>query len=105
MSLKAFHEKLFGSCNILFFNKLNVRKSKGKKGSIWKGLQERLMFSALYLPLHLTPSASEYPGLQVHVNDPILLMQVALASSQLCSSVSHSSISAIKYSVALNELN
>ena len=61
------------------------------------------MFSAV--PLHLTPSASEYPGLQAHVKDPILLMQVALASSQLCSSVSHSSMSASTYSVALNDLN
>ena len=93
-----------GLATYYLLNKFNVRKSE-KKRSIWKVLQERPMFSALYLPLHLTPSASEYPGLQVHVKDPILLMQVALASSQLCSSVSHSSISAIKYSVALNDLN
>ena len=44
-------------------------------------------------PVHLTPFP-EYPGLQVHTKDPIVLLQIAFAS-QLCFPVSHSFISAI----------
>ena len=50
----------------------------------------------LFSPVQLTPSP-EYPGLQVHTKDPLVLLQTAL-SSQFCFPVWHSFSSAIQKS-------
>ena len=52
----------------------------------------------LLLPVQFTPFP-EYPGLQVHIKDPLVFRQLAFAS-QLCFPAPHSFISAIKKSGA-----
>ena len=48
---------------------------------------------SIYLPLHVNPSPL-YPGLQSHLNEPIVLIQTA-CESHLDEPFTHSSISVI----------
>ena len=56
--------------------------------------------SRIYLPMHDVPFPV-YPGLQVHVKDPMVFLQTAF-TSQSCVPIAHSSISK-KNSIAVNE--